>query len=189
MKNFFYPHLQQEIGIEINVENGSVGSHYQSILIVDENGQIKQIGEYLYDAWYKGSYNPRTIAAIQQLGKEAEKVRLGLREKMPILYPCQSEEQWRIGDGSNGNEEESISDKFKARGGKIHTAFHFSNGGIAVLDEKIDDVPFLKHWPKEMTLEEKVKELRKYATHLTRWIGFAPFVFTDPETHLEIKMP
>lgn len=190
MKYFFYPHLQQEIGVEINVENGSLGCNYQNILIVDENGRIKKIGEYLYHTWDKYSNSKHTIDAITELGKQAEKYRLGLRSKMPVLYRGIGTDGWCITDDNTGQlSPEQKLEKFKARGGSIHTAFHFPNGNIVVLDENIDDVPLWLNWSKEMTLEEKVKELRKSATHLTRWIGFATFMFTDPETHLEIKMP
>lgn len=79
--------LQQHIIPEIYVDFGCIGTRYIHILIV-HNGQIKSIGQFIYTIWNEGYLNRQgwgTKDKFKELAIEAEKYRLGERDKEPSL--------------------------------------------------------------------------------------------------------
>lgn len=74
--------IQNQVGQEVWVEHGCIGTEYSEVLIVD-NGKIVRIGQFIYRAYREGLGNKVLWTA---LGVECRKYMNGERQEMPSMY-------------------------------------------------------------------------------------------------------
>lgn len=165
----FHHILQKKIGVEIKIDSGCIGSRNSEILIVEE-GRIKCIGQFNYSLWSERNGEEGVLIALEELGEEAEKYRLGQRKTLPCIG--YNSGKWGVRADNNEKSAEQINKDFVKRGGKVNTAYLFANGNIAVFDEKMEQVPFLQYRPEGLSLMDHVSVIKKFAHEKTQWFGF-----------------